>query len=268
MALPSGYQLLHVSQLDSTNQQAMRMAKDGVRQPHWILADEQTAGRGRRGRHWVSPRGNLMTSLYLPTDMTTEQAGQLAFVAGVALAETISHYAAEHRVSLKWPNDVLVNGAKISGILLETLSGNMANNMAGNMANNVGKLNGLAVGMGVNLAAHPDDTPYPATSLKALTGNAPEPLAILYRLAHHFDKLLRLHRDFGFAVILTQWRQWAHNIGQAVMVRLEKQTLEGIFEDIDADGALILRLAADDKMGEKIRITAGDLFFSEMANNA
>ena len=260
MALPSGYQLLHVAQLDSTNQQAMRMAKNGVRQPHWILADAQTAGRGRRGRHWVSPRGNLMTSLYLPTDMTTTQAGQLAFVAGVALAETISHYAGAHQVSLKWPNDVLVNGAKISGILLETLPNNMANNMASNAA----KLNWLAVGMGVNLAVHPDDTPYPATSLKALTGNAPEPLAILYRLAHHFDKLLRLHRDFGFAVILTQWRQWARNIGQAVMVRLEKQTLEGIFEDIDGDGALILRLAAGDKM----LVTAGDLFFTEMANNA
>lgn len=250
MVLPVGYQLLHLAQVDSTNEQAARMAADGVSQPHWIIADEQTAGRGRRGRHWVSPKGNLMTTLYLPIDGKMDDAGNLSFVAGLALAETVSQLVGSHKVTLKWPNDVLVDGAKISGILLETASGG-------------GAANWLAIGMGLNLLAHPEDTPYPATSIKALTGQAPAPLDVLTVLAAAFDRLLITQRDFGFTAILTQWRGWAQNIGGPITVRLENETLQGIFQDIDETGALLLQL----ENGQRAVVAAGDVFFPDLMDS-
>ena len=237
--LPHGYQLLHLPQTGSTNSEAARLARRGEMQPHWILADEQTAGRGRRGRHWESPRGNLMATLYLPQ----EADGNLAFVAGLALAAAVSSYVTANRVSLKWPNDVLVDGAKIGGILLET--------------ENTEKFKWLAIGMGLNLVKHPKDTPYPATSIKHLVDNAPPPQEILPRLAAHFDDFLTKQRACGFETILTEWRRWAHNIGETVQVRLASKTLEGVFENIDERGALLLRLAD----GRQEVIMAGDVFF-------
>ncbi len=251
MELPTGYQLLHLAQVDSTNAQAARLAGDGVKQAHWIIADEQTAGRGRHGRHWVSPVGNLMTTLYLPRQMNVAEAGNMAFIAGIALADTVAAYVGEHYVSLKWPNDVLVDGGKISGILLETSTHGK-------------KLDWVAVGMGLNLVAHPNNTPYPATSIKLLTGKAPDKFEIVQKLAYGFDRLLMTQRDLGLACILSEWRKWAQNIGEPIGVRLEKETLHGIFEDIDDHGALLLRLPD----GGKEVVSAGDVFFPELVHDA
>lgn len=244
--LPDGYLLRHLAEVDSTNEEARRMAADNVAAPHWIVADMQTAGRGRRGRNWASPTGNLMTTLYLPaTNLKPNEAGQLAFVAGLALETTVRHFVGEAaQVSLKWPNDVLINGHKASGILLESA-----------MQDN--KVSWLAVGLGLNLASHPSDTPYPATDIAAITGHAPKNLEVLEILATAFDALYRQWQMGGFAPMLAAWRMVAHGLGSPMVARLEDHEIEGVFRDINDDGALVLKDAA----GEKHVIEAGDVFF-------
>ena len=214
--------------------------------PTWILADSQTAGRGRRGRAWQSPVGNLMTTLYLPISFDAVKAGQLAFVAGLALERTVSALIGERaQASLKWPNDVLVDGKKASGILLESA-----------MRDN--KIDWLAIGLGLNLAHHPDDTPYPATSLAAYMDTPANNLAALEILARAFDEVFRQWRNGGFGPVLQAWRAVAHGLGGPIVATLENEQFEGIFKNIDEKGALILQTAAGDTM----TIDAGDVFFS------
>ena len=213
--------------------------------PTWIVADRQTAGRGRRGRAWQSPVGNLMTTLYLPISFDGVKAGQLAFVAGLALERTVSALIGSHAtVSLKWPNDVLIDGKKASGILLESA-----------MRDN--KIDWVAIGLGLNLAHHPDNTPYPATSLVAHMDTPPNNLAALQILAQAFDDVLRQWRNGGFGPVLQAWRAVAHGLGGPIVATLENEQFEGIFKDIDEKGALILQTAAGDTM----TIDAGDVFF-------
>lgn len=246
--LPSGYELRHLVEVDSTNEEARRLAEAGYAEPHWIIADRQTAGRGRRGRAWASPSGNLMTTLYLPnTKLKPNEAGQLAFVAGLALESTVRQFiGAEAEVSLKWPNDVLIDGKKASGILLESSMQDKT-------------VAWLAIGLGLNLTSHPDDTPYPATHLAAIAGTAPTPSEVLEILAAAFDALYRQWQANGFAAILTAWRLVAHGLGGPMVARLENESIEGIFLDIGEAGALILKDAA----GTKHIIEAGDVFFPE-----
>ena len=256
IVLPDAYQLLHLTEIDSTNTQAKRLADMGERQAHWIIADEQTAGRGRRGRAWQSPKGNLMTTLYLPRTalehagqaISAEKAAALAFVCGLAVAQVLQDLTegTAHVVSIKWPNDVLVNGAKISGMLLET--------------SNQGheQINWLAIGIGINIAAHPDDTPYPATSLAQLIGKTLSSLEVLEMLAYAFDKFFKQWQQQGVGVILQQWRKLAHHIGKNIEVHLAHSTLAGVFEGIDDRGTLIL---CDDS-GTRHHITTGDVFFN------
>ena len=246
IALPEIYQLVHFETVDSTNEEAKRLGAQKVVQPHWILADAQTAGRGRRGRTWQSPKGNLMTSVYLPGRIETVKAGQLSFVAGLALADTVaSLIGPDGAVSIKWPNDVLVDGAKISGILLESGAASGAH------------LDWVCVGMGLNLAHYPDDTPYLATSIAAHTGHRPGNLSTLEVLASAFESYYQQWQQFGFSVIVTKWRQQAHNLGREITVRLENSELTGVFEDIDQTGALLL--CAED--GQHHIVSAGDVFF-------
>lgn len=246
VTLPEGVLLRHLAEVDSTNEEARRLAADKVTAPHWIVADVQTAGRGRRGRAWSSPSGNLMTTLYLPSlNVRANQAGQLAFVAGLALESTVRHFIGDNaHVSLKWPNDVLIDGKKASGILLES-------------AMQQNKVGWLAIGLGLNLATHPDDTPYPATNMSAHGIAAPGNLEVLEIVAAAFDSLYRQWQMGGFAPVLEAWRMVAHGLGGPMVARLENQTIEGIFLDINEDGALLLKDAA----GETHIIEAGDVFF-------
>jgi BirA family biotin operon repressor/biotin-[acetyl-CoA-carboxylase] ligase len=248
--LPETYELLHLETVDSTNEQARRLADQGVRVPHWIVADHQTAGRGRRGRVWDSPNGNLMTTLYLPVSLSPEEAGQLSFVAGLALQQTVAGYIGDAgAVSLKWPNDVLIDGAKVSGILLETAS------------SRENRIDWLAIGMGLNLQEYPTDTPYPANSVKAVVGTAPSNLEAAHHLAENFDQFYRQWKTVGFASILMAWRQVAQNFGKHVAARLENETIEGIFVDIDGSGALILETFE----GARHTISAADIFFPNVS---
>ena len=251
ISLPNGYHLHHLPQVDSTNEEARRMALENSLIPTWIIADVQTAGRGRRGRAWDSPSGNLMTTLYLPHAPEPKQAGQLAFVAGLALETTVRHFIGEGAsVSLKWPNDVLIDGKKASGILLESTQQDPQRRW-------------LAIGLGLNLATHPQDTPYPATNISAITGKSVSNLQALEVLAAAFEGLYQQWKMGGFAPVLQAWRAVAHGIGGPLVARLENQTIEGIFQDIDETGALQLQ----DPAGVMHVIDAGDVFFPENGQN-
>ena len=210
-----------------------------------FLVREQTAGRGRRGTGWSSARGGMYFSILLRPAISQRLWFGLSFVAALAIRQELARCLADVPVMLKWPNDVLVGGAKISGILLESGAASGAH------------LDWVCVGMGLNLAHYPDDTPYLATSIAAHTGHRPGNLSTLEVLASAFERYYQQWQQFGFSVIVTKWRQQAHNLGREITVRLENSELTGVFEDIDETGALLL--CAED--GQHHIVSAGDVFF-------
>ncbi|WOF73703.1 biotin--[acetyl-CoA-carboxylase] ligase [Parvibaculaceae bacterium PLY_AMNH_Bact1] len=249
LAVPAGYKLNRHGEIDSTNEEAKRLAASGVSGPVWIVADTQTAGRGRRGRAWTSPIGNLMCTLLLRPGCGPAEAGELSFVAGLALHDAASQLLSDEvssKVSLKWPNDLLIDGKKASGILLESES-------AGGL-----EVSWLAIGIGLNLVHFPNDTPYPATSLQAESGVVYSVGYALTALAAAFDKWYATwQQPGGFNAIREAWLKSARGVGQKITVRLADETLVGTFEGLSEDGALQLRLPS----GARQQIAAGDVFF-------
>jgi len=243
--LPTGYRLVSYDAVGSTNDEAKHLARDGAVEGVLVWALEQTAGRGRRGRAWVSPRGNLYASLILRPDCAADRAAQLGFVAALAVGDALGAVAPSLRgLSYKWPNDVLVNGRKIAGILLES------------EMSRGGALAFLVVGVGVNLAASPPDAEFPATSLAQQGLGEVSPAGVLGAFAGHFEAWTRRWREDGFTPLRAAWRARATSLGEPIRVRLEAATLQGRFLDIDEDGALLLESA-----GERRRISAGEVFF-------
>ncbi|MCC7267064.1 MAG: biotin--[acetyl-CoA-carboxylase] ligase [Caulobacteraceae bacterium] len=237
--------ILAFDEIDSTNAEARRRAEAGEGGPLWITALTQTAGRGRRGRDWESPIGNLAATYLCTTDKSAADAAQVSFVAALAVAELADACVGAERVALKWPNDPLVMGLKASGILVE--SGAFA---AGGLW--------LAVGIGVNLAHSPVAAERPATSFaEHMQAAPPKPREALDLLAAAFDRWLTRWQAEGFAPIAAAWTARAHGLGEPCVARLPGEEVHGVAEGLDPDGALRLRL--DD--GQIRRITAGDVFF-------
>jgi BirA family transcriptional regulator, biotin operon repressor / biotin---[acetyl-CoA-carboxylase] ligase len=223
----------------STNADVLAYAEQGEADGLWLRAECQTSGRGRLGREWASPVGNLYASHLIRLRPNDPPASTLGFVAAVALEEVLCVFAPTITFQIKWPNDVLADGAKLSGILLERT--------------------GVAVvmGVGVNLASHPELTDRKTTSLAQLTGYAPDPGIFLDTLADVFARLLAQWRGQGMGIIFTQWRAKAHPIGTALTVHLpDGAQLQGLYQGIDDTGILSLRLAG----GEVRAIHAGDVF--------
>jgi BirA family biotin operon repressor/biotin-[acetyl-CoA-carboxylase] ligase len=244
-AWPSGYALKHFEAIDSTNEEARRLAAAGERGPVWIAADRQSAGRGRRGRNWDSPTGNLAATLFLRPDRPAADCAQLSFVAAISASDMVSRYAGGAAVKVKWPNDVLADGRKIAGILLESAS-------AGG-----DRLDWLAVGIGVNLAVFPDGMEFPATSLAALGVSPPSPQDALVGLASAWAKWYDVWMTREFGEIRDVWLSRAAGLGARIRARLQNEETHGVFEGIDASGALILRESLD-----RVRvISAGEVFF-------
>lgn len=212
----------------------------------WITAGRQTAGRGRRGRAWeTGAGGNLAATLLMTTDRPPGEAAQISFIAAMAVADLADAHVPASRVSLKWPNDPLIAGRKASGILVE--SGPAP---AGGLW--------LAVGIGVNLAEAPVSPERPATTFaEHMTAPPPKPMEALGFLVPAFERWLRLWEASGFSVVADAWTARAHGLGRACTARLGAETIEGVAEGLDADGALRLRLPD----GGLRRITAGDVFF-------
>ncbi|MDR3510365.1 MAG: biotin--[acetyl-CoA-carboxylase] ligase [Caulobacteraceae bacterium] len=232
-------------EIDSTNAEARRRAEAGEAGPLWITALRQNAGRGRRGRSWDTGQGNLAATLLTTTDLPPAEAAQISFVAALAVADLARSYVPADIVGLKWPNDLLVAGRKASGILVE--SGRRPD----------GRL-WLATGIGVNLAHAPEGTERPATSL-ALNGASPPPTPrqALERLSEAFAGWIGAWEARGFSAIAEAWTVRALGLGGPCVARLGAETVEGVAEGLDVDGALRLRLAD----GAIRRITAGDVFF-------
>lgn len=232
--------------LDSTSEEVRRQAEAGAAEGLAVLARRQTAGRGRRGRAWTSSEGNLFLSVLLRPRATPAEAARLSFLIAVALAEAVdlADPALQPKITCKWPNDVLLGGAKLAGILLESRT-----------AATGGGLDWVIVGIGVNLAHFPSDTPYAATALAAHGVTAtPEDFAgwLLARLGYWYGRW----QAEGFAPVRQAWVGRAQGIGQAVVVRLPGGDLEGRFAALDETGALLLDLPD----GSRQVITAGDVF--------
>jgi BirA family biotin operon repressor/biotin-[acetyl-CoA-carboxylase] ligase len=240
---PQGYDRLILDEVDSTNEEARRRAP--APRPLWIAARRQTAGRGRQGRDWASPAGNLSATLLIGRDEAPAALATLSFHASLALADLLVHFAPEAEVTTKWPNDALLNDRKAAGILLENFGPG-----GGHAAN-------LAIGIGVNMAHHPDpaETRWPPTSLLAETGRAPGFEAALELLAARLDHWLAAG---DFAAIRPHWLARAGHLGRPIEARLPRETVTGIFVDVDADGTLVLRTPQGSR-----HVAAADIHFPE-----
>jgi BirA family biotin operon repressor/biotin-[acetyl-CoA-carboxylase] ligase len=240
---PGGDDRLILEQTDSTNDEARR--RIGAPAPLWIAARAQTAARGRQGRTWSAPEGNLSATLLIARNETPADLARLSFHASLAVADLFAHFAPGVEVATKWPNDALLNGRKAAGILLENFGAG-----AGHKAN-------LAIGIGVNLARHPDpaQSRWPPTSLLAETGAAPGIEDALTVLAECLDHWLAVA---DFAVVRAAWMARASHLGERIEARLPDRILSGIFEEVDAEGALVLRTADG-----TLRIAAADIHFPE-----
>jgi BirA family biotin operon repressor/biotin-[acetyl-CoA-carboxylase] ligase len=216
----------------STNDDLAALARKGAAEGLWLRAERQTGGRGRQGRAWSSPPGNLYASTLVRVRPGDPPAPTLALVAAVAVHEVASAYAPQ--VLIKWPNDLLAGGAKLAGMLLERAG------------------EAVVIGFGVNLAHHPKDIDRPATSLAALAGSAPDPAPFLDQLADAFARWLSVWRGQGLAPVRAAWSAAAHPRGTA----LATAEGEGLFDGLDDTGALRLRLAD----GTTRVIHAGDVF--------
>ncbi|HEY0325028.1 MAG TPA: biotin--[acetyl-CoA-carboxylase] ligase [Allosphingosinicella sp.] len=221
-----------VLETGSTNDDLIARAVSGAAEGLWLRAEVQTGGKGRQGRAWISPPGNLYASTLVRLNRGDPPAPTLALLSAVALHEAVAIYAPAVRI--KWPNDLLADGAKLAGILLER-SGDA-----------------VVAGFGVNLAHHPEGLDRPVTSLQRLTGSAPEPGAFVELLAETFARWLGRWRGEGVAPVRRAWLADAHPLGTA----LSTAEGDGLFDGLDEDGALRLRLPD----GTLRTIHAGDVF--------
>lgn len=245
-ALPPGHRFVRFDTVDSTNAEALRLAEAGERGPLWVWAHAQTAGRGRSGRPWHSPAGNLYASLLLRPSCPLETAPQLALVAAVAAHDAVialGNGRLAQALAIKWPNDLLLAGDKVGGILLESAQ---PTDIA------------VVIGTGLNLVAHPGDAIRPATDL-ASHGISAAPAAALACLARATAAWLAVWDEGrGFETVRAAWEARAVPPGHRLRVRLDGREEEGIYGGIDAQGALRFVRAG----GEVARVTAGDVFLT------
>jgi BirA family biotin operon repressor/biotin-[acetyl-CoA-carboxylase] ligase len=258
-ATAAGYRLIAFDEAGSTNAEAMAGARHGERGPTWFVTTEQTAGRGRRQRAWIAPRGNLASSVLEVMDVSPAVAATLGFAFGLAHATVLQRVSVEANLRLagsdqlkyflKWPNDILVRGHKLCGLLVEAEA----------MTDG-----GLAVvaGIGTNIIAAPEGTPTPATSLATLGVNvgAEELFAALSDAWVEFRGIWDNGR--GFAEIRKLWLERAFGLGERVAIQTGTATVEGTFDTIDDTGSLIVRTAE----GKRMPITAGEVHFGTAAS--
>jgi len=252
-AAAAGHRLLQYDTLGSTNDEALSLARNEMlglgpasrgKAPLWLAAREQTKARGRGGRQWASPPGNLYATLLLKDPAAPRYAPELSFVAALAVHDAIVDCAPglRPRLALKWPNDVLCGGDKVAGILIE--------------GTQLSVILSVAVGIGINCVSHPEQTTYPATDLKSAGVEVSAEQLFLPLSAAMLRRLGQWARGEGFAAIRTDWRERAVGIGGEIRVRLPDRELAGRFEELDDVGHLLLRLPN----GKLKTITAGDVF--------
>jgi BirA family biotin operon repressor/biotin-[acetyl-CoA-carboxylase] ligase len=262
-ATAEGYRLEAHASVGSTNALALDHARSGDPGRLWVVSCRQESGRGRRGRPWATPQGNLAATLLVVDSFELRLAATLGFVAGLSLSDALEAVmpgphvgivpdggdrAGVARFELKWPNDVLAGGAKLAGILLEStmLEG--------------GRF-GLAVGIGVNVVAHPEELPYPATSLAWLGADVDAERLFLALSEAWSENCRRWNDGRGLAEIRRRWLSRAAGIGSPVSVRVDGNVVRGVFETIDEDCRFVIRAG-----GGLVRIAAGDVHFGAVAS--
>ncbi len=242
MILETGHPVRHFDRIDSTNQEARRLAGDGEPGPLWLWADEQTVGRGRLGRSWVSEPGNLYATFLFAIAEGPQAAAQVSFVAALAVHDTALAFRPELSPRIKWPNDVLIGGAKFCGVLPEVVASHPTR---------------IAIGCGVNIAHAPEGTPYPVTAL----GGGLQVEAVLRELDRNLSfRLAQWEEGRGFGLIRAEWARRALGLGGEVTASAGTQDLTGVFKGLAADGALILETAD----GAQHAIHAGEVKFAEL----
>lgn len=261
-AAQDGYRIEGHDSVGSTNALALDRARAGDPGRLWVVSKRQESGRGRRGRAWATPEGNLAATLLLVEGFDLKRAATLGFVAGLSLGDALDAVMSDGRVAialdggggrgarfeLKWPNDVLADGAKLAGILLESslLPGNRA---------------ALAIGIGVNVVAYPEGVPYPATSLKAL-GFDGDAETLFLALSDAWSENVGVWRGgAGLTEIRQRWLSRAAGLGSEVAVRVDGSVVCGVFETIDEDCRFVIRAG-----GDVVKIAAGDVHFGAVAS--
>ncbi|WP_170400316.1 biotin--[acetyl-CoA-carboxylase] ligase [Ruegeria arenilitoris] len=245
---PQGYGLHIVQEVDSTLNEAARLAPTAPG-PVWIMAHHQTAARGRRGRAWANPKGNLAATLLMRPQGNPEQAALRSFVAALALFDAcVAVTGRAAGLSLKWPNDVLLNGGKLAGILLESTGQGR-------------ELSHLAIGIGVNLSEAPpayavEQSAVRPVSLLSETGAAVIPEDFLTELASAYAGYETQFVTYGFEPIRTAWLSRAAKLGEVITARTSTSETVGTFETVDSNGNLVLKTAKG-----RVSIPAADVFF-------
>ena len=264
-AIAGGYRLAGYDMIGSTSTEAMERAKTGDPGRLWVVAKEQTAGHGRRGRSWATPAGNLAASLLLKLHASKAHSATLGFAAGLALDNAIRSCApsvalrvalddaaaAGSRLRLKWPNDVLVDGAKVAGILLQATT-------------SPGGVTSVVIGIGVNLLSAPTGLAYPATSMAACGADV-TPEQLFEALSDFWiEQEGTWDEGRGFAIIRRRWLERAAGLGAPIAVQIGEEVCRGTFETIDEEGRLVVRTSD----GSAHRIAAGDVHFGAAATAA
>ena len=242
---PEGYDWILHEELDSTNAEAARIAEH-LHRPTWIMARHQTNARGRRGRPWTHPPGNFAAPLVLKPLGGPQAASLRSFLAANALYETLSHWCDRSALSLKWPNDVLLNGGKVAGILLES-------------AGTGGATEWLSVGIGVNLLHTPHgvrDPSFPPVCVRTETGETVEPDDFLRVLADNYATEEMILDRLGFQPIRRRWLERAARLGEIITARTPREEVTGRFETVDEMGQLVLKT-----LKGRVKIPAADVFF-------
>ncbi|WNG16478.1 biotin--[acetyl-CoA-carboxylase] ligase [Cystobacter fuscus] len=240
-----GQQIHFHESLPSTNVTAFQLAADGAEHGEVVITEQQTAGKGRRGRVWTSPPGvNLYFSAILRPELPPQRASELTLVAAVALAETLREQDADARI--KWPNDVQIDGRKVAGILTE-------------LSADPDQVNFVVLGVGVNLNSGPEDFPpelaETATSLSRVLGRRVNRALFTSSLWGRLEEWMDLHHEVGFEPVRQRWVELSSTLGQEVRVRTDRAELRGVAEDIDAAGVLLVRTPE----GRLERVLAGDV---------
>jgi BirA family biotin operon repressor/biotin-[acetyl-CoA-carboxylase] ligase len=244
--LPPAYRLVALDEIDSTNSEAKRRAAAGAEDGTLIWTRRQTGGYGRQGRTWSSAEGNLFLSLIVRPDCSLAAAAQFSFITALALGDAFGSVAPPMiEVTYKWPNDVLLNGRKVAGILLES-KGDAAQ-----------RLEWLVIGLGANVSSFPTETRLPATSLH-FEGCPATVTAVdlLEAFSRHMLSWINVWLDQGFSPIRQAWLRHAQGLGKEIEVRLPQETLHGTFADLDPEGTLQLALAG----GGRRSIAAGEVY--------
>ena len=240
--ISESYRHLALDEADSTNAVALEQAEHGAEGGLWISAQVQHKGKGSRGRDWVSEHGNLYASLMLKLDIEPRKLATMTFAVSLAVYDCLAQIVDPKLLSLKWPNDVLLADAKVSGILLES-------HIIANQAVQI-------IGVGINIKHNPANTNHKATNLSD-NGVEIQPMELLAVLSVDLEKWLDIWQaDTGFDEVRQQWLKRAGGLGKPILVKFPKSQLHGIFEDLDVHGLLVLKTAD----GKRHKISTADIF--------